>query len=317
MDAMSKKVPLGADPCFSTFAGIALVVVTYNSAQVLPGMLDSLASGLEGTDRYEIIIVDNASHDDSVALAQAHPIGATVIETGKNAGYAGGINVAVATIAPEIDVLVLNPDIRLQAGCVRALSRRLSDDAIGVVAPKLLNDDGTVAHSVRREPSLLTIWSDALLGTKLAAKLGLGEIVASPDLYRRGGAVDWATGAALAISAKARKTVGSWDETFFLYSEEVDYMERVRSAGMEVAYVADACVAHSGGEYHQNAYLSGLMTSNRIRYFRRHHSAFATLFFRLGIIVGETMRMTLGPGHRAALYAALFSAAGPQSAPAR
>jgi len=73
---------------------------------------------------------------------------------------------------------------------------------------------------------------------------------------------------------------------------------------------------HSGGEYHQNTYLSGLMTANRIRYFRRHHSAFATAFFRLGIIVGETMRITLGPGHRAALYAALFSTAGPQSAPA-
>ncbi|WP_246733791.1 glycosyltransferase family 2 protein [Rhizobium sp. 57MFTsu3.2] len=315
---MSKKDPSGiAEPRITTNAGIALVIVTYNSAGVLPGILDSLADGLEGIDRYEIIVVDNASHDDSVALAQAHPIGVTVIETGRNAGYAGGINVAVATISLETDILVLNPDIRLQAGCVRTLSRRLSDTAIGVVAPKLLNDDGTIANSVRREPSLLTIWSDALLGTKLAGKLGLGEIVASPDLYSRGGAVDWATGAALAISANARKKVGTWDESFFLYSEEVDYMQRVRSAGLEVAYEADACVMHSGGEYHQNTYLSGLMTANRIRYFRRHHSAFATVFFRLGIIVGETMRIALGPGHRAALYAALFSAAGPQSAPAR
>ncbi|MDQ0322174.1 GT2 family glycosyltransferase [Pararhizobium capsulatum DSM 1112] len=294
---------------------IALVVVTYNSAAVLPGLLDSLETGLEGIDRYEIIVVDNASRDTSVALARAHPIGIKVIETGRNAGYAAGINAAIATIAPDTDVLVLNPDVRLQPGCVLALSRRLSDTSIGMVAPKVLNEDGTIAHSLRREPSLLTIWSDALLGTKLAAKLGVGEIVASSDLYQSGGVVDWATGAALAISSGARQTVGDWDETFFLYSEEVDYMERVRKAGMGVVYEARASAVHFGGEYHENTYLSGLMTSNRIRYFRRHHSAFATVLFRLGIIVGETMRITLGPGHRAALYAALFSAAGSQTAP--
>ncbi|KQV33367.1 MULTISPECIES: glycosyltransferase family 2 protein [unclassified Rhizobium] len=316
MDALLKTAPGGATVHHAD-ARIALVIVTYNSGEVLPGLLDSLEAGLEGVDRYEVIVVDNASRDDSVALARAHPIGVTVIETGRNAGYAAGINAAVATLTPDTDVLVLNPDVRLQPGCVHLLSRRLADASIGIAVPKVLNEDGTVAHSLRREPSLLTIWSDALLGTKMAAKLGIGEIVSSPDLYSTGGVVDWATGAALAISAKARKTVGSWDESFFLYSEEVDYMERVRSAGLGVVYETRARAVHFGGEYHENTYLSGLMTSNRIRYFRRHHNIVSTLLFRLAIIVGETMRVTLGAGHRAALHAALFSAAGPQTAPAR
>lgn len=317
MDALLKTASGGATVHHHADARIALVIVTYNSGEVLPGLLDSLEAGLEGVERYEVIVVDNASRDDSVALARAHPIGVTVIETGRNAGYAAGINAAVATLAADTDVLVLNPDVRLQPGCVHLLSRRLADTSIGIAVPKVLNEDGTVAHSLRREPSLLTIWSDALLGTKMAAKLGIGEIVSSPDLYSTGGVVDWATGAALAISAKARKTVGSWDESFFLYSEEVDYMERVRSAGLGVVYETRARAVHFGGEYHENTYLSGLMTSNRIRYFRRHHNIVSTLLFRLAIIVGETMRVTLGAGHRAALYAALFSAAGPQTAPAR
>lgn len=319
MDAFLNYAPLSASTSrdSNTASKIALVIVTYNSAAVLPGLLDSLEAGLEGIDHYEVIVVDNASRDNSVALARKHPIGVTVLETGRNAGYAAGINSATETLSPETDVLILNPDVRLLRGCVHALRRRFSDNSIGVVVPKVLNEDKTIAYSLRREPSLLTIWSDSLLGTKIAAKLGIGEIVSSPSLYSGGGVVDWATGAALAISAHARKTVGSWDESFFLYSEEVDYMERVRSAGMGVVYEARACAVHFGGEYHENTYLSGLMTSNRIRYFRRHHGRLSTLLFRLGIIVGETMRIALGAGHRAALCAALFSAAGPQTAPAR
>ncbi|WP_341486482.1 glycosyltransferase [Pararhizobium sp. A13] len=89
-------------------------MVTYNSASVLPGLLDTLPAGLEGTEQYEVIIVDNDSHDQSVDLALAHPIGARVIRTGGNAGYAAAINAATATIDPSADLLVLNPDIRPQ-----------------------------------------------------------------------------------------------------------------------------------------------------------------------------------------------------------
>jgi hypothetical protein len=72
-----------------------------------------------------------------------------------------------------------------------------------------------------------------------------------------------------------------------------------------VTYVAEASFSHQGGEYHQNAFLSALMTTNRIRYFRRHHGVLQTLAFRLGLITGSLMRVTRGPGHRAALRAAL------------
>jgi GT2 family glycosyltransferase len=224
---------------------------------------------------------------------------------GRNAGYAAGINAATTLIAEESDILILNPDIRLSKGCMHHLHKWLCWEKIGIAVPQILNEDGTIATSLRREPSLLTVWSDALLGAKLAAYLGLGEIVAKSQLYRSGGAVEWATGAALAVAARARRTVGLWDESFFLYSEEVDYMERVRRAGLEIAYEARARAVHIGGEYHANPYLSGLMTANRIRYYRRHHGPLATMFFRLAIIVGETMRFALGPGHRAALWAAL------------
>jgi GT2 family glycosyltransferase len=284
---------------------LAVAIVTYNSADVLPGLLDSLGPGLVGVDSHEVIVIDNDSRDSSADIAEAHPIGARVVRTGRNGGYAAGINAAAAVLDDDTDILVLNPDVRLKPGCGQALSRLASKASVGIVVPQILNEDETVARFLRREPSIVTSWSDALLGTKLAAQLGLGEIVADETIYRRGGHVEWATGAALCISAQARRKVGDWDETFFLYSEEVDYMERVRSSGLEVLYTVDARAVHIGGEYHENTYLSALMTANRIRYYSRHHGSLPTLIFRLGIVVGETMRAVLGPGHRAALGAAI------------
>jgi len=284
---------------------LAVVVVTYNSAEVIGGLLDSLHLGLAGVDDAEIVIVDNNSRDASVDIVASHPVSARIVQTGRNAGYAAAINAADATIDAGRHLLILNPDIRLWPDCALTLIHRLADPGVGLAVPQLLHEDGSIAHSLRREPSLATAWSDSLLGNRIASWLSLGETVRDERLYRGGGPVEWATGAALAVSAATRKAVGPWDESFFLYSEEVDYMDRVRRCGLEVAYDPAARAMHIGGEYKTNTGLSALLTANRIHYYERRHGAAATFLFRLGIIAGEAMRFGRGAGHRAALSAAL------------
>lgn len=284
---------------------LAVVIVTYNSSSVLPGLLDSLPAGLESVEHYEVVVIDNDSRDRSVDIALAHPIGARVIRNGRNAGYAAGINAAVATIEPDRNILVLNPDIRLYPGAARILNDRLRDPRVGVAVPQVLDEDGSVSRSLRREPSLVTAWSDALVGSKLAAWLGLSEVVADPSLYGQGGTVEWAVGAILAIAARARQAVGDWDESFFLYSEEVDYQERVRRCGLSIVYDKGARAIHIGGKTEDNLMLCAMMSSNRIRYYRQRHGSFSTMLFRLGVITGESMRVPLRRRHRAALRGAL------------
>lgn len=285
---------------------LAIVIVTYNSADALPGLLDTIAAGLEGVSAPEIIIADNASSDRSVEIAEAHPVGARVVRVGSNKGYAGGINAALSTIKDSVDVLILNPDIRLSRGVVSRLISALRYDAVGIVAPHILHEDGTLYHSLRREPSLLTAWSDALLGTKLGGNVDRGECVCDSGVYGRSGPVDWASGAALAISAEARRKIGPWDETFFLYSEEVDYQRRARAAGYVVAYAHDAVLVHFGGDYRSNPRLYAILTANRIRDYARHHGAAATAFFRLAVVTGEGLRSLRGSAvHRAGMWAAL------------
>lgn len=284
---------------------LAVAIVTYNSAAVLGGLLDSLASGLAGAGDWTVIVVDNDSADGSVEMAQDHPIGARVIRTGRNAGYAGGINAAQATIVPEADLLVLNPDIRLLPGMARVMQARLSAPGVGIVVPQIRHGDGSIAPSLRREPSITSAWAESLMGGRLASRLGLGEAVATGPRYLQDGPVEWATGAALMVSADARRLVGAWDETFFLYSEETDYMRRVRQAGLTVEYLGGAVVEHIGGDYRASPYLSALLTRNRIRDFGRRHGPLQTTMFRLGVASGAAIRSPLGAVPRACLRAAL------------
>ncbi|ANY82190.1 glycosyl transferase (plasmid) [Microvirga ossetica] len=289
------------NPCPS----ISVVVVTYNSAEVLRGLLDSLPTGLDGVSKFEVVVVDNASSDQSTDIALAHPISPKVIDMGRNAGYAAGINAAETVIPQDRAVLILNPDIRLRPGAAWILLERAADPKVGVAVPQILNEDGTVALSLRREPSIATAWTDALLGGRYSARLGTSETIGDLRVYRQDGLIDWATGAALLVTPQARRIVGRWDESFFLYSEEVDYLQRVRECGLTVAYSHKAKVTHIGGDYQKNPRLYALLVSNRIRYFRRHHGTLATAVFRLAILVGAAMRYVLGPSYRAVFRAAL------------
>jgi GT2 family glycosyltransferase len=283
---------------------LSIVVITYNSAGVLLSLLDSLLAGLEGIDKFEVIVVDNNSTDNSVDIALAHTIRPRIIKMGRNAGYAAGINAAAATVHKDADLLILNPDVRLLPGAAHRLLERLTDPSVGVAVPQILTEDGSVAWSLRREPSIATAWTDAILGGTLAARIGTGERIGDPARYDKDGLTDWAEGSVLAVAARARGIVGDWDESFFLYSEEIDYMRRVRECGLSVAYVPNAQAVHPGGDY-QNARLSALLAVNRIRYYRRHHGPLSTTMFRLSIVVGEGMRAARGPAHRAAFWAAL------------
>lgn len=284
---------------------LGIVIVTYNSAKVLGGLLDSLAPALQDVREVAILVVDNLSTDQSADIAERHPIGAQVLRTGRNGGYAAAINAADAILPPDTAMLVLNPDIRLLPGSLSHLLARAREPDVGVVVPQMRAPDGTVAMSLRREPSLVRGWAQAIVGPAQAARLGLGEMIAEASAYEHSHDVEWATGAALLITPRARAQVGAWDESFFLYSEEVDYQRRVRCSGLRVIYEPKACVTHIGGDYMQSPMLAGLLTRNQIRYFGRHHGLIKTLLFRWAIFTFGMLRAWKSPTHRAVLRAAI------------
>jgi len=272
--------------------------VTYNSSVVIDGFLDSIPQGMQGIDSYELVVVDNSSSDDTVGRVENHATPARVVQTGRNAGYAGAINSGARTVDPAAHLLVLNPDVRLAPGAGAALLEVALRSHAGIVAPSLWPEStrpGTEPQrSLRRDPSLARATAETMLGGNRAARLGLGEMVADAQQYGREGWADWVTGAAMLISPECRSEVGDWDERFFLYSEETDYCLRAREAGFAVRYAPQAKAVHIGGELDSSPMLRSLLMVNKVSLYRDRHCALATLWFRLVLIVGEGMRALAG-----------------------
>ena len=126
-------------------------------------------------------------------------------------------------------MLVLNPDLVVEPGAIRILLRRMVSSDAGNVVPQLLDEDGSVYTSLRREPTLLSALGDALLGSRVPNRPGwLSEIDYEGASYGHPHPIHWSTGAALLIRSDVEKQLNDWDEDYFLYSEEIDYFRRAR-----------------------------------------------------------------------------------------
>ncbi|MFI8965797.1 glycosyltransferase family 2 protein [Streptomyces sp. NPDC053493] len=294
---------------------VAVVVVTWNSAAVLPGFLASLPKGMKGLD-WRLVVADNDSSDDTVAVLRELAPEATVVETGRNGGYSFGINAALRAAGARDEgcraVLVCNPDVRMSEGCaarlVDGLGGPLPDGtAVGISVPLLYEEDGALVHSLRREPSLGRALGEAVLGNRRAGRFApLGELVTAPAAYTARTTADWATGALMALSRECVAACGPWDESFFLYSEETDYCLRARDLGLRTRLEPAARATHLGGDSRVSPRLWSLLVVNRVRLYRRRHGLAATAAFRAAVLLRELSRAALGREPARAAVAALL-----------
>jgi N-acetylglucosaminyl-diphospho-decaprenol L-rhamnosyltransferase len=287
---------------------IPIVIVTYNSREVLADCLGSLPAGCHGVDVPLVVVVDNASRDDTETVARAADsaeLPVRVVQLGRNAGYAAGINAGIAAVSGCIPdatpdggpdaVLVLNPDTRLHPGAVAALFRALAAPGRGIAVPRMVYPDGRWQPTLRREPSLVSAVGEAVLGGARASHLGrLGETIADPSRYERPGPAPWATGAAMLLSWSMVEDIGPWDESFLLYSEETEFALRAADRGWTLWYEPAAVVQHAEGESRTSPMLWALLTVNKVRLYRRRHGRLAGTAFHLVVTAGQAVRAMLG-----------------------
>ncbi|WP_244931732.1 glycosyltransferase family 2 protein [Nocardioides sp. W7] len=285
---------------------VLVAVVAYNSADVLPGLLASLPAAMAGVP-WQTVVVDNDSADDSIDVVRRLAPDARVVATGRNGGYSAGINAAVAAGGPHTAVLVLNPDVRLDPGCVPALLAALREPGVGIAVPRLRDARGVRIDSLRREPTLVRALADAVVGAERAGRHGrLGEVVTDPEAYDGATDTDWAEGSTQLIGAACWARVGTWDESYFLYSEEADYDLRARDAGFATRYVPTAGAVHLEGGSAGSARLWPLLVVNRVRLFRRRRGWLPAVLFWAVLVLREGSRACLGrPASKAALWALL------------
>ncbi|MGB8650524.1 MAG: glycosyltransferase [Mycobacteriales bacterium] len=283
------------------------VVVTHQSAGVLPGCLQALAAEARRVGELELVVVDNDSCDGTEALVGAAWPGALFLQTGRNAGYAAAINQGVAKRRGQGPVLVLNPDTRLQPGCLENLHRTLARPGVGIAVPQLQDQAGRLLTSLRREPTVLRALGSALLGARADRFPLLSEVVVGDRDYARPCTADWATGAALLISADCLGAVGPWDESFFLYSEETDFCLRARDLGYALRYDPSAVALHLGGASGTDPVLWSILTVNRVRLARRRLGLARGAAFAVAVALNETLRAASGrQTSQAALRSLIF-----------
>jgi GT2 family glycosyltransferase len=274
----------------------------YNSAALLADLLDSLPGGLRGL-RWNLVLVDNASTDGSVEVARQLAPEATLVTTGRNGGYAAGINAGVRA-APDHDaVLILNPDVRLTDGCGAELVAVLRSPGVGIAVPRIVDGKGRLTYSMRREPTLLYALADATVGAERAGRVPwLGEVVADPRQYERLQTTDWSEGSVMLVTSECMTAVGGWDESFFLYSEETDFALRAGDLGYKSVYVPTANAIHLAGGSATDPALWSLVVKNRVRLYRRRHALLPSLVFYAAVVGREATRALLGrETNRAAL----------------
>ncbi len=286
---------------------IAVVIVTFNSADVLGSCLRSLAG--QGVRLSAVVVADNASKDESIAIAEAATdLEIQTVQLGRNAGYAAAVNAGIAALdTDELDaVFVMNPDCRLRPETLLLLSHALRQPGRGIAVPRLVHPDGTLVSSLRRRPTVRGALAEAVIGGNLAGRIGtLGEMITDPRAYEQPGPAAWATGAAMLISAEAIRDIGPWDESFLLYSEETEYALRAADRGWFLWYEPAAVVEHIGGESGTNPGLAALLVVNKVRLFRRRRSAPAFWAYFLAVVSGEAVRALAGRRTSRASVAAL------------
>jgi N-acetylglucosaminyl-diphospho-decaprenol L-rhamnosyltransferase len=219
-----------------------VIVVNHNAGETLAAFLASLRA----EEVTEVVVVDNASTDGSADDVGANP-SVQVIRTGTNPGYGAGVNRGLAATDAEL-VLVSNPDVSVHPGALAALVRAFAGDGtLAIAGPRILAVDGSRYPSARRFPSPAVAGGHALLGlvapgnrfTRRYRMEDIDQEATSP--------VDWVSGACFMARRRALDELGGFDESYFMYLEDVDLCWRAHRAGWTVAYVPTAVVTHVQG----------------------------------------------------------------------
>lgn len=229
---------------------LSVVVVSHNTRALTERCLRSVLGALDGSDTsYECIVVDNASTDGTVAsLRQCLP-SVRVIECHHNRGFGAGINRGVAA-ARGRDLLLLNPDTEVAPDAIRHLRAALRAAArVGVVGPQLQFPGGEMQESRRRFPTRVTpFFESPLLRRHSRGNRALARYYVEDQPATEPQDVDWLYGACLLARREVVVDVGGMDESYFLYSEEIDWFQRAARHGWRVRYVPAAIVTHIEGQ---------------------------------------------------------------------
>lgn len=282
---------------------VSILIVTYNSAGEVARCLASLRTFLSGVSG-QVILVDNASSDDTIAVAQGALAPIKVLAQSSNLGFGRAVNLA-ANYASGKYLLILNPDTEVFADDALKQMLQLLEARPEVAAAgcRLVDSQRRVQPFAYYLPTLLLLLGQ-LVGAKHVLRLpvlgrmvrwfGGGNAISS---YTRGlefsepcQQVEVLSGACVLVRAEVFKGLGGFDQNIFLYMEDTDLFCRMHEAGLGVALVSSLGVEHTGGSSFKAAFssISPRKYWSTLYYVDKHHSALGYLCVRV-VLLASTL----------------------------
>jgi N-acetylglucosaminyl-diphospho-decaprenol L-rhamnosyltransferase len=272
---------------------VSVIVVSYNTAALLADCLDKLRAAI-GSLQVQLLVVDNASKDTSVAVLRERPGDLEIVENSVNVGFARANNQMLSRARGRY-VLLLNADAFVESESLRRTVAYMdAHPRCGVLGVRLTGRDGVRQPCCRYFP---TPWNVFLNRTGTAHFFPpvrmVDELDWAHDAVR---ACDWVPGCFYLVRREVVETVGLFDPRFFLYYEEVDHCRRVKDAGWDVTYFPDTTVVHLGGESSKSVsplaagrQISALQIESELLYFRKHHGLWGAWSALLLTAIGDAI----------------------------
>lgn len=270
---------------------VDVVMVNYHSRRVLPVSMKAAQEFIGDDARF--IFVDNSPGDGAQeVIAEAAP-GSTVIENASNVGFAAAVNQGIEAGRGEI-VLLLNPDIASISGELSDVEQAFGDDTrVGAVAVQLVDPDGAIQRHVRGRPTLLD-WIALAPGiSNRVRRWGrIKRFTMSDWDHRSRREVDTARGACLWLRRAAVEDVGLFDERFFFYSEETDWLVRAKACGWKTVFLPSIEAVHATRTSTDADWdaLDFLLLESQHKYARKHFGRAGSLVFRASFILFDSLR---------------------------
>lgn len=275
---------------------VSIIIVNWNTRDLLIKCLGLVYSTITGLS-FEVIVVDNASTDNSVSAARKLFPGVQFIENTENSGFAQANNQAIEVSQGRF-LLLLNTDTFVYEGAIKIMVTFMdAHPAVGAAGCRLYYEDGSLQRSCSSFPTVLTelwqiLWLDRIFPSNRVFGTYMMTYWAMDDFRE----VDAVIGACMMLRQEAIKQVGLLDDQFFMYSEEVDLCYRLKQAGWKIYFVPNAEAIHLwGGSSHKIKRESFLrLYKSRVQFFRKHYGKFTTGIYKLLLLLSGLLRVTAG-----------------------
>ena len=283
---------------------LSVVLVTWNSRDGVERCLASIFGHTEGLT-YEVIVVDNASSDDTVAAIRAGFPDVRIIENGENVGFARACNQGMDASTCEF-LLLLNPDTYVEDNVIgRSVQVLREQPVVGMLGCRLCFPDGRLQHTANRALSIRRSLLERFWLYKLLPKRRRAEILL--DGYWDHGhdiEVDWLPGAFMLLRRSLYLESGGFDERFFMYGEDSEWCMRLRRAGNRILFTPTP-----GTVFHTGSVSSDLVWTEKERLRRGHAGGIESYAALNGRALAACYRMTelLGSIARFTVYSAAGS----------